>query len=38
MKSIEYRLERFLFASGWVLAPFYIGLVGAMAILLLKFV
>jgi len=38
MKSIEYRLERFMFASRWLLAPFYIGLVGAIAILLLKFV
>ena len=38
MKSIEYRLERFMFASRWLLAPFYIGLVGAIAILLFKFV
>ena len=38
MKSIEYRLGRFMFASRWLLAPFYIGLVGAIAILLFKFV
>ena len=38
MKSIEYRLERFMFARRWLLAPFYIGLVGAIAILLFKFV
>lgn len=38
MKSIEYRLERFMFASRWLLAPFYIGLVGAIAILLFKFI
>ena len=38
MTSIEYRLERFMFASRWLLAPFYIGLVGAIAILLFKFV
>ena len=38
MTSIEYRLERVMFASRWLLAPFYIGLVGAIAILLFKFV
>ena len=38
MKSFEYHLERFIFSSRWLLAPFYIGLVGAIAILLVKFV
>lgn len=38
MKKIEHFLEVFIFASRWLLAPFYIGLVGAIAILLFKFV
>jgi uncharacterized protein (TIGR00645 family) len=38
MKSLEHSLERFMFASRWLLAPFYIGLVGAIALLLVKFV
>jgi len=38
MKSMEHFLERLMFASRWLLAPFYIGLVGAIAILLAKFV
>ena len=38
MKSFEYYLERFMFSSRWLLAPFYIGLVGAIAILLVKFI
>jgi uncharacterized protein (TIGR00645 family) len=33
---IERLLERFLFASRWLLAPFYVGLVVALAMLLLK--
>jgi uncharacterized protein (TIGR00645 family) len=33
---IERWLERFLFASRWLLAPFYVGLVIALAILLVK--
>ena len=33
---IERSLERFLFASRWLLAPFYVGLVVALAMLLLK--
>jgi uncharacterized protein (TIGR00645 family) len=33
---IERVLERFLFASRWLLAPFYVGLVVTLAILLLK--
>lgn len=35
---MEHFLERLMFASRWLLAPFYIGLVGAIAILLVKFV
>ncbi|MBK6866574.1 MAG: TIGR00645 family protein [Burkholderiales bacterium] len=38
MKSFEHSLERFMFASRWLLAPFYVGLVGAIAILLFKFI
>lgn len=38
MKKIEHYLEVFIFASRWLLAPFYVGLVGAIAILLFKFV
>lgn len=37
MKKIEHFLEVFIFASRWMLAPFYIGLVGAIAVLLFKF-
>lgn len=33
----EHHLERALFASRWLLAPFFIGLVAAIAVLLLKF-
>jgi uncharacterized protein (TIGR00645 family) len=34
MKSIERMIEYGLFASRWLMAPFYIGLVGALLILL----
>lgn len=37
MQKIEHGLERFIFASRWLLAPFYVGLVFAIAILLFKF-
>jgi len=38
MQKIESLLERFIFTSRWLLAPFYIGLVGAIALLLFKFI
>lgn len=38
MQQTEHFLERFIFASRWLLAPFYVGLVGAIALLLFKFV
>jgi len=38
MKRIEYLLEWVIFSSRWLLAPFYLGLVLAMALLLVKFV
>jgi len=37
MKHVESALERALFASRWLLVPFYIGLVLALALLLVKF-
>ena len=37
-KRIEAAVERFLFLSRWLLAPFYIGLVGGIALLLVVFV
>lgn len=35
---MEKQLERLIFASRWLMAPFYIGLVVALAMLLVKFV
>ena len=37
MKSIEHILELLIFNSSWLLAPFYLGLVGGILILLIKF-
>ena len=37
MTHLESRIERFLFASRWILLPFFIGLVLAMSLLLIKF-
>jgi uncharacterized protein (TIGR00645 family) len=37
MKQVELMLEHFMFASRWLLVPFYIGLVAAVALLLVKF-
>jgi uncharacterized protein (TIGR00645 family) len=37
MHGAERLLERFMFASRWLLAPFYVGLVFAIALLLVKF-
>jgi uncharacterized protein (TIGR00645 family) len=37
MKTLEQLLERGLFASRWIMAPFYVGLVGALVILLYSF-
>jgi uncharacterized protein (TIGR00645 family) len=34
---IERNLERLIFASRWIMAPFYLGLVVALAMLLVKF-
>jgi len=38
MHEVENLLERFIFASRWLLVPFYVGMVGAIALLLIKFV
>ena len=37
MQNLERSLERLLFASRWLLAPFYLGLVGAIVVLLWYF-
>jgi uncharacterized protein (TIGR00645 family) len=37
MKALEHFMEVFLFASRWLLAPFYIGLVGAIVVLIWYF-
>lgn len=38
MKRIEHNLEHLIFNSRWLLAPFYVGLVLAIALLLVKFI
>lgn len=38
MKRIEHGLEMFMFGSRWLLVPFYVGLVGGIALLLVKFI
>ena len=37
MKKIEHALESLMFNSRWLLAPFYLGLVFSIALLLIKF-
>ena len=37
LEKIEHAFEKFLFASRWLLAPFYFGLVVGLALLLFKF-
>jgi uncharacterized protein (TIGR00645 family) len=38
MRRIEHGLERLIFASRWLMAPFYLGLVVSLLVLMLKFV
>jgi len=38
MKFIEHLLEAVMFRSRWVLAPMYIGLVGGLGLMLVKFI
>jgi len=35
--TLEHGIERFMFGSRWLLAPFYIGLVVALVVILIKF-
>lgn len=37
MKKIELALEHFMFNSRWLLVPFYLGLIAAVGLLLVKF-
>ncbi len=37
MKKLEHALESFMFNSRWLLAPFYVGLILAMGLLLIMF-
>jgi len=37
MKQLENQLEKMIFGSRWLLAPFYLGLVAALALLLVMF-
>lgn len=37
MQALEHFIEKFLFASRWLLLPFYLGLVGAIVVLLWYF-
>lgn len=38
MKRLEHALEMFMFNSRWLLIPFYLGLVGGIVLLLIKFI
>ena len=38
MERVEHALEVFMFGSRWLLVPFYLGLVGGIALLLIKFI
>ena len=38
MKHFEQRFELFIFNSRWLLAPFYVGLIAGIGLLLIKFV
>ena len=37
LKSLEHGIENVLFNSRWLMAPFYLGLVGCLAVMLFKF-
>lgn len=37
MRAVERGLERTIFASRWLLAPFFVGLIGAILVLIVKF-
>lgn len=38
MRHFEHRFELFIFNSRWLLAPFYVGLIAGIGLLLIKFV
>ncbi len=38
MRKAEHTLERVIFGSRWLMAPFYLGLIVCLAVLLVKFV
>jgi uncharacterized protein (TIGR00645 family) len=38
MKRVEHSFEAFIFNSRWLLAPFYVGLIAGIVLLLIKFV
>ena len=38
MKAVETSLEKIIFHSRWLMAPFYLGLVVALGVLMVKFV
>ncbi|MEN9660133.1 MAG: hypothetical protein RLZZ443_62, partial [Actinomycetota bacterium] len=38
MKKFSHFLEVFIFGARWLLAPLYIGLVGALALLVFRYV
>ncbi|MDP2268681.1 MAG: YqhA family protein, partial [Deltaproteobacteria bacterium] len=38
LKHVEEYLEQFMYKSRWLLAPFYVGMVAANALLLVKFI
>ncbi|MGE0629364.1 MAG: TIGR00645 family protein [Hyphomicrobiaceae bacterium] len=38
IRAVEYGIERVIFASRWLLAPFYVGLALSLVLLLVKFV
>lgn len=37
LKRVEIRVERMMFSSRWLLAPFFVGLIGALLLLLIMF-
>ena len=37
MRPVEHGLERTIFSSRWLLAPFFVGLIGAIIVLLVQF-
>jgi len=37
LKRFESPLERVIFGSRWLMAPFYLGLIGSLAVLMFKF-